>query len=543
MLNLLRRYQTCFGSVMQKRFYRSNPFFKSALENQSKVAIVDNKSQKQFTYSDLIKDSETLACKLQKENKDIKGKRVCFLFDPSYDYVVANMAIWMCGATCVPLCNSHPSKELEYYIQDSQSNIVLYGERFEDVIKPLKDDGNEQVNFKLLKELHAPQDHVEKDAQQLRNTEYNENDRALFIYTSGTTGPPKGVVSTHRTIMSQISSLVQAWEWRSTDHIMHVLPLHHVHGVVNVLLCPLHVGASLTFVRFDNKTVFHQLFDDNTQNPSGLDYTLFMAVPTIYVKLISYYKSLQPKQQEEFTKSNKNSKIRLMVCGSAALPTTVFEEWKKISGHTLLERYGMTEIGMALSNPLHGDRIPGSVGTTLPLVRAKLQPTQEEEEASQEGAQTGELYIAGPTVFTEYWNKPEATKKTFEGEWFKTGDFASMDENGVYRILGRLNADIIKTRGYKVSALDVERHALEHPSIHECAVMGIEDKEWGEKIVALIVLHDGKADVTASELREFLKDKMASYKIPSELKIVKEIPKNAMGKVNKKQLKSKYVEL
>jgi malonyl-CoA/methylmalonyl-CoA synthetase len=281
-------------------------------------------------------------------------------------------------------------------------------------------------------------------------------------------------------------------------------------------------------MKFDATQVYNALFNDQIVNQGG-DFTLFMAVPTIYVKLIAHHKE---KFGDALIVSKKNERFRLMVSGSAALPEPTFYAWRNITGHTLLERYGMTEIGMALSNPLHPveKRIPGTVGTPLPFVSVKLDDPQ-----FVDGVNQGELLVSGPTVFHEYWNKPEATAKTFKGEWFVTGDLASIDQDGVYRILGRLNADIIKTGGYKVSALDIEHVMMSHPSIAECAVLGVPDKEWGERVAALVVLNKEKT-LALDELKEFLSEKLAKYKLPTILKFVKEIPRNQMGKVSKKQL-------
>ena len=217
-----------------------------------------------------------------------------------------------------------------------------------------------------------------------------------------------------------------------------------------------------------------------------------------------------------------------MVSGSAALPVSTLNRWKEISGHTLLERYGMTEIGMALSNPLEGERVPGSVGTPLPGVEVQL--VDEHGEAAAAGA-AGEIEVRGPAVFKEYWGKPQATQEAFREGWFRTGDVAVL-ENGRYRILGRMNIDILKTGGHKVSALEVEEQLREHPAIAECAVVGVPDSEWGERVAAAAVLREGET-LDLESLRSWAKQRLASHKIPSRLLIVDALPRNAMGKVTK----------
>jgi len=218
----------------------------------------------------------------------------------------------------------------------------------------------------------------------------------------------------------------------------------------------------------------------------------------------------------------------LMVSGSAALPVSTLRRWKEISGHTLLERYGMTEIGMALSNPLQGERVPGTVGTPLPSVEVQL--VRENGKPVAPGT-PGEIEVRGPSVFAEYWGKPDATRDGFRDGWFRTGDTAVV-ENGVYRILGRTNVDILKTGGHKVSALEIEEALRKHPAVAECAVVGVPDPEWGERVAAAVVLNDGDA-LDLPSLRTWAKELLATYKLPSRLLLLDALPRTAMGKVIK----------
>lgn len=258
-----------------------------------------------------------------------------------------------------------------------------------------------------------------------------------------------------------------------------------------------------------------------------------MAVPTIYVKLIAAWEAASPDVQR--TMSEACSRMRLIVSGSAALPVGTLKKWKEISGHVLLERYGMTEIGMALSNPLHGRRAPGYVGSPLPQVELTLL----DENGSEVGpGAPGEIHVKGPGVFLEYWAKPEATKNAFRAGWFRTGDVA-VTENGVYRILGRQSVDIIKTGGYKVSALEIEEVLRTHPEVQECAVVGVEDPEWGERVCAGLVLAEG-SDLTLESLRAWTRERLAPYKAPSRMLALDDLPRNAMGKVTKPKLKELF---
>jgi malonyl-CoA/methylmalonyl-CoA synthetase len=333
------------------------------------------------------------------------------------------------------------------------------------------------------------------------------------------------VVTTHANNRAQVTSLVEAWEWTREDRILNVLPLHHIHGVVNVLTCALWSGATCEMLpRFDAKAVWDRMACGGP--------TLFMAVPTIYVKLIAAWEAATPDERRVM--SAGAARMRLMVSGSAALPVSTLEKWREITGHILLERYGMTEIGMALSNPLRGERRPGCVGTPLPGVELRLRGEDGRPPAPGE---SGEIQVRGPGVFLEYWRKPEATVAAFHEGWFRTGDVAVV-ESGAYRLLGRSSVDIIKTGGYKVSALETEEVLRAHPKIAECAVVGSPDPEWGEKVCAAVVLK-GDSTLELDSLRAWCKERLAPYKVPTRMFVLNELPRNAMGKV----LKPRVAEL
>ena len=253
--------------------------------------------------------------------------------------------------------------------------------------------------------------------------------------------------------------------------------------------------------------------------------TLFMAVPTIYLRLIQAYDKADQAQQ--VTWSDAASRLRLMVSGSAALPVPTLERWLSITRHTLLERYGMTEIGMALSNQL-SDRRPGHVGIAMPGVEVRL--VDDEGVTIVHDDVPGEIQVRGPSVFSTYWNLPDATRDTFTGDWFRTGDVAVVTD-GSYRILGRASTDIIKTGGEKVSALEVEEIYRTHGAIADCAVVGIPDAEWGERVCAAVV--SDAPTLTADDLRSWGKEQLAAAKVPTRFAFVAELPRNTMGKVTK----------
>jgi malonyl-CoA/methylmalonyl-CoA synthetase len=319
------------------------------------------------------------------------------------------------------------------------------------------------------------------------------------------------VVTTHASLTAQIESLVTAWEWTEADRALLVLPLHHVHGILNVTCCALWSGATLEMLpRFESEATWERL-------ASG-ELTVFSAVPTIYHRLIRSWEAVNAEVQT--TRSRGCQALRLMMSGSAALPRSVLQRWKEITGHVLLERYGMTEVGMALSNPLHGERRPGYVGQPLPGVSARIVD--------------GELQLKGAGVFSEYWRQPESTRDAFVDGWFRTGD-AAVFEDGAYRLLGRSSVDILKCGGHKISTLEIEEVLRSHPAIAECAVVGVEDVEWGQRVCCAAELRLG-ATLELDELKEWARPRLAPYKIPKDLACVVQLPRNAMGKVVKPEV-------
>jgi len=398
---------------------------------------------------------------------------------------------------------------LEYYIGDAGVSTLVFNAATKAIAEPIAS----ALNIATLTYEEIPNE------APIHSPDVAIDRRAMIVYTSGTTNRPKGVVSTHANITAQISTLVDAWEWEAGDRTLLCLPLHHVHGIINVLSCGLWSGAACEMMtRFDANAVWERI--------AGGALTVFMAVPTIYLRLISAWEAASAQRQLEL--STAAARMRLMVSGSAALPVSTLERWKKITGHTLLERYGMTEIGMALSNPYHGKRVPGSVGIPLPGVQVRL--CGQDGELVPEGV-PGEIEVRGPSVFSEYWNKPEATREAFRDGWFRTGDTAVL-ENGAYRILGRTSIDILKTGGHKVSALEIEEVLLQHPAITECAVVGVADEEWGQRVAAAVVLRAGAA-LSLDELRTWARELLAAHKLPSRLQVLEALPRNAMGKVMK----------
>jgi malonyl-CoA/methylmalonyl-CoA synthetase len=456
--------------------------------------------------------------------RDLVEARIAYLVPPGLQHVAVQWGIWRAGGVGVPLATSHPPPELAHVLDDAEPAAVVVHSSLADRIVPLAQERGLPV---LDSDVLCSEPIFDGSAGAPSLPDVAGARRALMIYTSGTTGRAKGVVTTHVQLDAQVTSLVDAWEWSAADHILLVLPLHHVHGIINVVTCALWSGACCQMMpRFDASETWERF--------ARGDITLFMAVPTVYVRLIQAWEAAGREDRERW--SEGAGAMRLMVSGSAALPVGVFERWQQLTGHVLLERYGMTEIGMGLSNPLRGERRPGLVGRPLPGVEVRR--VDDGGEVMLEPATPGELEVRGPGVFSEYWRRPEETVAAFRDGWFRTGDVAVV-EDGYYRLLGRISVDIVKTRGYKVSTLQIEETLREHQTVADCAVVGVPDSELGERLCGVVVpARDTTVDVDA--VIAWAGDRLAPYKVPGELRIVDDLPRNSMGKVQKRAVKDLF---
>ena len=462
------------------------------------------------SYDSLLSVSEGIAASLLDGSTDLAEQRVAFLIPGSFEYAAVQWGIWRAGGIAVPLSLSAADPELEHVITDAQVDRIIVPENSLTKLGPLCD----RLSTPLLsvEQISSPQSVPLPQLEARR--------RAMILYTSGTTSKPKGVVSTHANVQAQITTLAEAWGWQAEDSIPLFLPLHHVHGIVNVLGCALWSGARVDcFDSFDAVAVLERV--------AAKKYSVFMGVPTIYVKLIAILEAADEGDRARY--ADGFAHMRLMVSGSAALPASVHEQWTHLTGQKLLERYGMTEIGMAISNPLHGERRPGAVGMPLPGVTVRLM--SEAGEVIEEESEPGEIQVQGPAVFSEYWQKPDVTETSFVDGWFRTGDMAVL-EDGYYRIMGRLSVDIIKSGGYKLSALEIESTLLTHSAIRECAVVGLPDDTWGEVVAVAVVAQDGE-HIELPALKEWATERMSAYKIPKSLLLLEDLPRNTMGKVTK----------
>ena len=483
------------------------------LHNDSeRVALVE--ADNTYTYSEVNSRVNRFATGLLGNKDDLQEERIAFFMPASLDYVTTMHGVWRAGGIAVPLNVASAVSELDHYLSCASVTRMVANAEYQESLRDLC----ASLNIELMSA-----DEVLADAAGPLPKLTPER-RAMMLFTSGTTNKPKGVVSTHKTIHAQITTLIDAWEWSENDVIPLFLPLHHIHGIINILSCGLWAGATVhLFAKFDIPKISQQIVAGT--------YNVFMAVPTIYVKLIQYFDSIDPAEVQKICDGFKD--MRLNISGSAACPVKLFNQWKGLTGQVLLERYGMTEIGMGISNPYNGERRAGAVGQALPGVDCEL--FDENDSLITEEAVAGEIRIKGDNVFLEYWDNATATKESFKDSWFCTGDVAVL-EDGYYRIMGRSSVDIIKSGGYKLSALEIEGVLLTHDDIEEVAVIGVEDDTWGEAVTAFVAVKAG-ASLEYEALKEWCDGRMSSYKIPKSLILIEALPRNAMGKVTKPVLK------
>lgn len=450
------------------------------------------------------------------------GDRVALQLPKCREFICLHLATLHLGAISIPLNPAYPPAEIAFFLRDSGARLFfcLHSSREQagQILPELPAlekcvflETSRPEHFELLlSEVHPA-------APSLPPATALAGSTAVIIYTSGTTGRPKGAEITHANLSANLESLNTVWGWRPDDVLLHVLPIFHVHGLFVALFGSLNAGATTLLMReFDARKTLAALVERRC--------TVFMGVPTIHRRLLG------AADANSFDLSH----VRLITSGSDRLPDDVFRSFEETFGHTLLERYGMTETGMNLSNPLKGERRAGSVGLPLPAVEVRI-VDQESGEILLDG-QVGEVQVRGPHVFKGYWRQAEVTAEAFtEDGWFRTGDLGLRAPDGYITLKGRAR-DLIITGGMNVYPPEVERVITEHPKVAASAVIGFPDQEWGERVVAVVALLPGQT-VTGEELIAFCRTRLAAYKAPKLVYFRDELPRNALGKVQKEELR------
>jgi len=424
--------------------------------------------------------------------------RVAVLATPTAATVLAVTGCLIAGVPFVPVPADVGAAERRHMLTDSGVQAWLGPE-------PDDPEGLPHIPVRL----HARSWH--------RYPEPSPDATAMVIYTSGTTGLPKGVVLSRRAIAADLDALAQAWQWTADDVLVHGLPLFHVHGLVLGLLGSLRTGNRFVHIGKPTPAGYAQACTD----AGG---TLYFGVPTVWSRVVadeSAARALRP--------------ARLLVSGSAPLPVPVFNRLAELTGHQPVERYGTSESLITISTRANGERRAGWVGLPLAGVQTRL-VDDNGGSVPHDGETVGRLQVRGPMMFDGYLNRPEATAEAFDTDsWYRTGDVAVIDSGGMHRIVGRESVDLIKSGGYRVGAGEIETALLGYPGVQEAAVVGLPDEDLGQRIVAFVV---GSSDLKADDLINYVAQELSVHKRPREVRIVGALPRNAMGKVLKKQLLS-----
>jgi malonyl-CoA/methylmalonyl-CoA synthetase len=455
-----------------------------------------------FSYGDLFAKADALAAGLAARGVT-KGDRVAFFLGNRPEFVLAYLAVIRLGAVMVPINLAYRQREITHMLEDAEPRLLIT-ERAQLPILEGMDVGDLLVAEDL--------EDLSGDAEGFAPPAVEGGDLAMLLYTSGTTGKSKGAEITHDNVLATVTGLLAAWAWEPADALLLTLPLFHTHGLVVGLHCALAAGATVLLRRrFEAAETASELLAGEP--------TLFFGVPTMYGRLVEELRS-----RRERGEGLDLSRLRLFCSGSAPLSAETFAAFRELTGHEILERYGMTETGMNLSNLYAGARRPGTVGVPLPGVSIRIVDE--------------ELQVRGGNVFAGYWRAPEKTAASFVHDelgrrWFKTGDLARQDpETGFITLLGRRH-ELIISGGFNLYPREVEEVLAGFPGVREAAVVGRPHPDWGEVPVAFLAADES---VDTAELIAFCKSQMAGFKVPREIRRIDSLPRNALGKVEKHKL-------
>jgi malonyl-CoA/methylmalonyl-CoA synthetase len=490
---------------------------RAAFPQELDAVAVETDTGLAYSWRDLERGTAMIANLLDSLGLE-EGARVAVQVEKSVEAMMLYLATLRAGYVFLPLNTAYQKAEIEYFVGNAEPAVVVCSPaNFGWVSKIAFQAGTHHVftlgddrNGSLLERAARQSDSHEPVAKQ-------DDDLAAILYTSGTTGRSKGAMLTHGNLLSNAEVLKTYWGWREGDVLVHALPIFHVHGLFVAIHGALLNGSKmLWFAKYDPKKVIERLPDA----------TVFMGVPTLYVRMLA-----EPTLTKDACRN-----MRLFISGSAPLLLETFNEWQERTGHTILERYGMSETIMLTSNPYDGERRGGTVGFPLPGVQLRVRDEQGNDVPAGE---IGGIQVKGPGVFKGYWRMPEKTKEEFTADgFFRTGDVGKVDERGYVTIVGR-SKDLIISGGYNVYPAEIEGYINEMPGVAESAVVGVPHPDFGEVGVAIVIPKPG-AQVDPERLIGTLKSQLANFKIPKKCFVVEQLPRNTMGKVQKNLLRDQH---
>ena len=484
--------------------------------------FIETPEGRKVTYGDLAAGSARIANVLA-DRGVVAGDRVAVQVDKSPDAILLYLACLRAGAVFLPLNTAYTPAEIEYFLGDARPRVFVCEPQNRDKLQAVAmGAGVSHVETLGVREDGSLLEAARAAPEIFEDVVRGPDDLAAILYTSGTTGRSKGAMLSHDNLASNALTLADYWRFTQDDVLIHALPIYHTHGLFVAMNTMLLAGGSMFFLPKLDPDLMLQLM--------GRGATAMMGVPTFYTRLLQH-----PGLTREATKN-----MRLFVSGSAPLLAETHREWTQRTGHAILERYGMTETNMNTSNPYEGDRVPGAVGFPLPGISVRI--THPESAAVLPQGEIGMIEVKGPNVFKGYWNMPEKTAAEFRSDgFFITGDLGKIDSRGYVSIVGR-DKDLVITGGFNVYPIEVETEIDALPSVIESAVVGVPHPDFGEGVTALIVARKG-ADIGERQVIAALETRLAKFKLPKRVFFVDELPRNAMGKVQKAAIRATYSDL
>ena len=505
--------------MFEKNYLLSRLTAASIGHEESVFALLPDETQ--ISYGWLIERAQQIAGMLQSQGL-MPGDRVAIQADKSIEIVAVYLGVILAGGVFLPLNTAYTASELDYFLNDSKPHTLICDPARLEQLKPVCDQA--KVSQVLTLDADRSGSLIKIVNQHCANFEgvaRSDSDLAAILYTSGTTGRSKGAMLSHANLASNAAALKDYWQFNDDDVLIHALPIFHVHGLFVAINVVLLAGAKL---------LFHRKFDEQAVLNDFPKATALMGVPTFYVRLL---KSANLDKQT-------TASMRVFISGSAPLLMETHNEWRKRTGHAIIERYGLTETGMNTSNPYKGDRRAGTVGLPLPGVEVVV--TDSQSASPLAAGEVGSVEVRGPNVFSGYWQMPEKTAEEIrENGFFITGDLGSYDECGYLCIVGR-SKDLIISGGYNIYPKEIELLVDDIEGVEESAVIGLPHEDFGEAATAVVVLKPD-ADLNSETILKQLKSVLAGFKIPKKIIFVSELPRNTMGKVQKNVLRDSYQDV